>query len=136
MRTPVEVLQIYIELYRASLNRNRPMVATRFLVLSLSASLHLQLELIADFCRLRIRELNLHHLACKLDRDELSDAEEFHSLVSQLKRRYPLERAEQLLRQLNIELSEPSAAFESNEEFVANAFGMTLEELKTQVNNG
>ncbi len=133
MRQPIEVLAMYLELARASAKRQRPLVSARFLVLSMSMACQMGLERIARYCRTLILEQNPHHLVRNWLPSDGSDAENLLSLTQQLKRRYPLERAEQLLSQLNICVEDESHLFADHEEYAAHVLGETPQSIAAKL---
>ena len=62
MSRPVDVLGLYLHLARASLQRRRPHVSDRLLVIAGAVAAQMQLPKIAAYCRYKILKHNPRHL--------------------------------------------------------------------------
>ena len=91
----------------------------------------MQLVYIPQYCRLLILQENPHHLLLRLATfDEALQDESFVHLLKQLQRRYPQERAEQLLSQLAIELPSDEPERLTDEHYAAELLGVSLAEIQ------
>lgn len=133
MRRPIEVLGIYLHLVRASGHRRRPHVRDRLLLVSAEMAERQKLPRIAALCRHQILQHNAHHLIGHWPTvGEALQQPEFQQLLRQVRRRYPLERAEQLLVMLGIELGQERETYFSDEEYAAGLLGYSLERLEQE----
>jgi len=134
--SPSRLLATYLYLYRASQRRNRPLVATRMLVLSAMVAARMKLDYIPQFIRLLILDENPHHLLARLaTMEEALEDTDFLYMLKSLQRRYPLERAEQLLSQLEWEVPEGEHPFATTEHYAAHLLDTTLEDIVERVGN-
>ncbi len=127
------VLGLYLHLAHASRRRGRPHVADRLLVLAAATAATMGLDPLAAYCRELVLKHNPHHMIRRwpVVRDALEN-KDFQSLLKQLERRYSLERSEQLLAALEIELGRERAAYYSDYEYAAALLGTTVEQLDRQ----
>jgi hypothetical protein len=119
-------LSIYLHLAAASGRRRRPHVRDRFLLLAGVVATELNLDPIAAHCRKLVLQHNPQHLIRRWGtvRQALSD-EEFLCFLKQLRRRYPQEKAEQLLQSLDIDTTSERRAYYSDYEYAAALLGTT-----------
>ena len=129
MGDAADLLAIYLHLARASALRRRPLVTDRLLVLAAVTALHAALPPIAACCRAKVLAHNKHHLIGKWDSvaDAVAD-EEFETFLQQLKRRYPPEKAEQMLASLGIDRAREREAYFHDGEYAAGLLGLTWEQ--------
>lgn len=134
MSAPVDLLGLYLHLARASQQRNRPHVRDRLLVLAGVIAQRMELSSVAAYCRKLILEHNPGHLVGRWPNLEsaLADSDFLH-LLRQLQRRYPQERAEQLLENLGVQQARERAAYYTDEEFAAAMLGQTVESMRAAV---
>ncbi|MCO6459572.1 MAG: hypothetical protein J5I93_30020 [Pirellulaceae bacterium] len=133
MTASIEALGIYLHLVRASGHRRRPHVRDRLLVIAADLAQQQQLPRVAALCRRLILDHNAHHLIGHWP--TVADARQqaaFQNLLRQIQRRYPLERAEQLLSLLAIERGREREAYFSDEEYAAALLGYSLERLEEE----
>lgn len=109
MPDPTHALGVYLHLVRSAERRNQPFVCSRMFVLAGTAAADLQLAPLANYCRKQILRHNPRHMLGRWPSFEeaLLDTE-FLALVRQLRRRFPLEKAERMLETLGIEPEAPS----------------------------
>ena len=130
MRRPVEILGIYLHLARASGQSNQPHVRDRFLVICASMAHRLKLHTVAASCRAKVLDHNPNHGIGRCENmEEAMDSIDFLSLLKQIQRRYPLEKAETMLDNLGIELANERDAYFSDEEYAAALLGESLDSL-------
>lgn len=133
MDSPVELLGIYLHLARAAAQRKRPLVRDRLLVLAAAIAADLRLPAVAACCRARVLQHNPGHLLAQFATlDEAAESEEFTALRRQLARKYPPEKAEQLMQSLKINWQTERAAYYDDEEYAAALLGLTVADLVRQ----
>jgi len=126
----VRELGIYLHLARASELRRRPMVRDRLLVICAGIASEIGLAPIAAFCRHKILQHNASHLLRRWPTlEEAMEEESFLTYFRQILRRYPLEKAEQMLVSLGIEMAREREAYFSDYEYAAAILGVTPAEL-------
>jgi hypothetical protein len=126
MTDPGHLLATYLHLAAASQRRRRPHVRDRFLLLAGIIALDLGFDAVAAECRRLVIAHNPQHLVRRWGTlREALDAEDFRSLLRQLQRRYPQERAEQLLASLEIDTARERQAYYSDYEYAAALLGTT-----------
>lgn len=131
MAAPIELLGLYLHLARAAELRRRPLVRDRFLVLSAALAAQIDLQPIAQHCRMRVLAHNPGHMLAHWPTVARALAEpDFHSLLNQLLRRYNKEKAEQLLQSLGIERGAERAAYYSDGEYAAGLLGESWDDLQ------
>ncbi len=131
MSDPGYLLSIYLHLAAAGQRRHRPHSRDRLLVIAGSIAARMGLELVAANCRHLVLESNSKHLIRRWGSigEALRD-EEFLCLLKQLQRRYPQEKAENMLQSLGIELGNERATYFSDLEYAAALLSTTPEELQ------
>ena len=123
-------LGLFLHLVRASELRQRPMVRDRLLVLAGVIATDMGLWQIAAYCRHRVLEHNGQHLLRRWPTMEAAiNSEEFQLFLTQLRRRYPLEKAERMLDSLGIDMGRERDAYYSDHEYAAALLGTTPDEL-------
>lgn len=130
MDDPIVILSQYLHLARASQQRNQRQVCDRLLVLSGCFATQLKLYRIAALCRKRVLEHNPGHMLRRWESvDEALANEDFHAFLRKLQRRYPRERVEHLLNELNILIAGERDCYYSDEEYAASLLGSSPEKL-------
>ena len=130
MPSPVAILGTYLHLARASAQRLRPHVRDRLLVIAGSIAARMQLPRIAAYCRHLILQHNPQHLLARWpDFETAMDDENFLALLRQLQRRYPQEKAEQMLATLGVFLGRERDAYFTDEEYAASLLGTSTEKI-------
>lgn len=120
------LLATYLHLAAASQRRRRPHVRDRLLLLAGVVALDLGYDAIAAECRKRVLAHNPQHLVRRWTTlREALDTEDFCSLLRQLQRRYPQEKAEQLLAALDVDTARERQAYFSDYEYAAALLGTT-----------
>ena len=136
MAGSVDHLGIYLHLARASDQRRRPMVRDRLLVLAGALAAEMKLAAVAAYCRQQVLEHNPCHLVRRWPTLSAAlDDDDFKSHRAQLKRRYPREKAEQMLDSLGIQLANERDTYFSDFEYAAAIMGTTPDALDEQFGN-
>ncbi len=126
MTDPGSLLSTYLHLAAASQRRRRPHVRDRFLLLAGVIALDLGLDAIAAECRRLVMAHNPRHLVRRWGTLRAAlETDDFRSLLRQLQRRYPQEKAEQLLLALEIDTARERQAYYSDYEYAAALLGTT-----------
>jgi len=130
MMSPGNLLAMYLHLAAASHRRRRPHVRDRFLLLAAAAAAELGLSPVVAHCRKLVLEHNPRHLIGRWPtvQQALID-EEYLCFLRQLRRRYPQEKAEQLLQSLESDAENERRAYYSDYEYAAALLGTTTEAL-------
>lgn len=133
MGDAADLLSIYLHLARASAQRQRPLVTDRLLTLAAYTALRAGLHPIAACCRAKVLGHNRHHLLGKWESvsDALGD-ENFMNVLHQLERRYPPEKAEQMLTSLGIDRARERQAYFHDGEYAAALLGLGWDECVRQ----
>ena len=136
MSPDIELLGIYLHLSRASQQRGQHIKRDRFLVLSAGIAAGLGLVTITAYCRKLVLEHNPGHMLRHWSSVEeaITDAD-FLNFCRILRRRYPREKAEQLLIELGIDCEGERAAYYSDEEYAAALLGTNPAQIARQVEN-
>ena len=121
-------LGMYLHLAQASLRRRRPLVRDRLLVLCSVLAANNRMEKLAAYCRAEILRHNPRHLIGKWPTvgEALLD-DEFLALLHRVRTEYPMERAEQLLDSLGIEIGNERETYYSVREWAAAILNMSSE---------
>ncbi|MHB8970981.1 MAG: hypothetical protein ACYC3X_11200 [Pirellulaceae bacterium] len=126
MSDPGQLLSTYLHLAAASQRRRRPHVRDRFLLLAGVVAIEMQLDPVAAYCRKLVLQHNPQHLVRRWSSlRQAVDDEEFLCFLKQLRRRYPQEKAEQLLQSLDIDVESERRAYYSDYEYAAALLGTT-----------
>ena len=126
MSSPVAILSTYLHLARASAQRQRPHVRDRLLVIAGTIAVRMALPRVAAYCRHVILQHNRQHLLGRWpDMETALEDENFLALLRQLQRRYPQEKAEQMLATLGIVVDRERDAYFTDEEYAASLLGTT-----------
>lgn len=130
MEKPIDLLGMYLHLARASELRRRPQVRDKLLIVAGAIAAQIRETRIAAYCRHQVLQNNPGHLIRRWPTigDALQESDFLHFL-KQLQRRYPLEKAEQMMSDLNIEMAQERAAYFTDEEYAAALLGVNLETL-------
>jgi hypothetical protein len=130
MKSPAELIAMYVQLARVSGMRGRPYVQDRLLLCAAIIASQAELPKAAACCRDRILRHNPQHWLGRYDDVEQALADDDSiGLVRQAQRRYPPERAEQLYDTLGLSLEEERSRHLSEEAFLAAALGVNRFEL-------
>jgi len=126
---PSYKLGVFLHLAQASQRRRRPLVRDRILVLAGAVAANLNLPRLAAYCRREILKNNPHHLVGHWASfaEALID-DEFIGFLNNLRRRYPVERAERLLATLGIELGNERETYFNDAEYAAAILGVPASE--------
>jgi hypothetical protein len=131
MTDPGYLLSVYLHLAQASHRRRRPLVRDRLLVLVAAIAATMQLDALADYCRQQILDHNPHHLIGHWSTvREAMEAEDFHTYLKQVERRFPQEKAERMLDTLGIQLGRERESYYSDYEYAAALLGTTPAEIE------
>ncbi len=130
MSTGVYDLGLYLHLARASEVRRQLLVRDRFLVIVAALAVEQELPLIAAHCREKILEHNPGHLLRHWPSVPAAIEDDlFTTYLKQMRRRYPREKAEQMLASLGLEMARERDTYYSDFEYAAALLGSTPEEL-------
>jgi hypothetical protein len=134
MPADIELLGIYLHLSRASQQRRQQIKRDRCLVLSATIAEKLGLNTIAAYCRKLILDHNPGHMVGHWSsiEDAMTNAD-FLNFVRIVQRRYPLERAEQMLLEMGISGEGERSAYYTDGEYAAALLGTNLDEIERQV---
>lgn len=125
MSGTADMLGMYLHLARASGLRRRPQVRDRLLILAGTEAVEMALPRIAETCRRLVLEHNPQHLVKRWPTLEAAMREEDYQIfLRQLRRRYPREKVEELVRSLGIELGRERETYYSDEEYAAALLGL------------
>jgi hypothetical protein len=92
---------------------------------------------IAALCRMKVLQHNHGHMLRRWETFALAAADgDFRQFHKQLERRYPPEKAEQLLQTLQIDWAAGRAAYYSDEEYAASIWGLTPAQLAEMFPDG
>ena len=128
-----EQLGVYLHLARASGQRRRPMIRDRLLVLAGAIAAELELDAVAAYCRYQILEHNPRHFVRRWPTFSVAlEEEDFQGHRKQLQRRYPREKAEQMLESLGIQMAREREAYFTDYEYAAAILGTTPEALEKE----
>ena len=131
MDSNVELLGLYLQLARAATIRQELHARDKLLVIAGMIAVHLELPAVAAFCRYRVLEHNSRHLIRRWqDLATALDQHDFQTLLKQLQRRYPREKAENMLTTLGIEMGQEWKTYYSAEEYAASLLTTTTETLE------
>jgi hypothetical protein len=132
MALDIRQLATYLHLARASEMRQRMLVRDRLLVIAGAMAQAAALPRIAALCRTKILEHNPNHMVRRWEGFQAMAADaQFQPFLAQLQRKYPSEKAEQLLQSLGIEMANERDAYYSDEEYAASIWGVSLARLET-----
>jgi hypothetical protein len=125
MSDPSYQLGVYLHLAKAAERRRRPLVRDRMLLLAGVTAANMQVATLAKHCRREILQHNPQHIIGHWATfpEALVD-DEFLALLRQLRRRYPLEKAERLLDSLGVEMANERDAYYSDLEYAAAILGL------------
>lgn len=120
MSTPAHLLGLYLHLAEASQRRGQRQVRDRMLVIAGTIAARMNLPDIDLHCRRIVLAHNPQHLVRRWPTlsDALGDSDFLHFL-KQLQRRYPQERAEQMLLNLGLDMARERESFASDTEYAA-----------------
>lgn len=131
MDKPIDLLGMYLHLARASERRRRPHVRDKLLIVAAAIAEQIRESRIAAYCRHQVLCNNPGHLIRRWPTvAEALQESDFLHLLKQLQRRYPLEKAEQMLADLNIEMARERAVYFNDEEYAAALLGVNLDTLQ------
>ena len=126
-------LAIYLHLARASEQRRRPLVRDKLLVLAGVTAAERGLDLVAACCRRKVLSHNAGHLVSQYPTLSVALADErFQTFLRQLRRNYPVEKAEHMLNSLGIQLAGERQAYYTDHEYAAALLGTTPDALEAQ----
>ncbi len=132
MDSNIKLLGLYLQLAKAAGRRQQLHVRDKLLIIAGIIAVRLELLTVAAYCRHEVLSHNKQHLVGSWR--DLSAAlleEDFDSLLKQLQRRFPQEKAEQMLVTLEIEMGREWETYYSAEEYAASLLGTTVDQLQT-----
>ena len=126
-------LALYLHLARASEVRRQMLVRDRLLVIVASLAEAERLPLIAACCRHKVLQHNPGHLLRHWPTvSEAAEDNLFTTFLKQMWRRYPREKAEQMLAALGLDMARERETYYSDFEYAASLLGTTPDELTEQ----
>lgn len=124
----VKELVLYLRLAQAFKQKRRMPDRDRALVLAGTCAAILKMNSVDDFCRKIILQNNHGHMMKRWDSfAEAIHMEDFGIFVKQLRRRFPIERAENFLLQLKYVCDVVREDYDSDEAFAAAVMGVDHE---------
>ena len=131
MDNNIELLGMYLHLARASKIRQQFHIRDKLLIIAGMISVHLQLPIVAAYCRYQVLTHNAQHLVRRWqDFEQALQQEEFHSLLKQIQRRFPQEKAERMLVTLGIEMGQEWETYYSAEEYAASLLDTNTDQMQ------
>ena len=128
MSKPIDILATYLHL--ASVHGKRRFMADRdrFLVISAVIAEKMKMFRVAAYCRHLILENNPGHMLRRWTTVKLAlEDTDFLHFLKQIQRRFPQERAETMLAEMNIDRSNERDAYYSDEELAAALLGIKVD---------
>lgn len=130
MLPTVDQLGVYLHLARASGLRRQPLARDRLLILAGALAEQLDLPRVAAYCRREVLMHNPGHMIRRWPSFVAAMADEdFLHLYRQIQRRYPQEKAEQMLASLGIEMGRERETYYSDAEYAAALLGISTASL-------
>ena len=132
MDSNIKLLGLYLHLAKAAGIRQQLHVQDKLLIIAGIIAVRLELLTVAACCRHEVLSHNKQHLIGRWQ--DLSTAlpeDDFDSFLKQLQRRFPQEKAEQMLVTLGIEMGHEWETYYSAEEYAASLLGTTVDQLQT-----
>lgn len=130
MADNIDHLALYLHLARASELRRRPLVRDKLLVIAAASAVEAGLSRIAALCRQKVLTHNPGHMFRRWNSvEQAADADDFQWFLKQLQRRYPPEKAEQMLQSLEVHIDGEREAYYDDEEYAASIWGLTVAHL-------
>ena len=132
MSQPIDILGTYLHLAAQHGKRLLMPDRDRFLVISAVIAQKIGLFRVAAYCRYLILENNPGHMLKRWTTLKLAlEDSDFLHFLKQVQRRFPQERAEQLLvGEFNIVRANERAAYYDDEEYAASLLGIEVEWLR------
>ncbi len=131
MTTSIDELSVYLHLARALWRKKKMSDRDRVLILAAVTSELLRMPFISDYCRQLVLENNHGHMLRHWESvaDALGDPDFLH-FFKQVKRRFPLEKAESLLNEFGVDRANERSTYYSDAEYAAAILDVDLEWLK------
>ena len=132
MDSNIKLLGLYLHLAKAAGIRQQLHVQDKLLIIAGIIAVRLELLTVAACCRHEVLKHNKQHLIGRWH--DLSTAlpeDDFDSFLKQLQRRFPQEKAEQMLVTLGIEMGHEWETYYSAEEYAASLLDTTVDQLQT-----
>ncbi len=128
MKLVVQELALYLRLAQAFKNKMEMLNRDRALVLAGVCAAILEMKGIAAFCRKLILQNNHGHMMKRWPTfTDALQAEDFHVFLKQIRRRFPVERAEITLVELGYQCDIRPEDYNSDEEYAAAVMGVDHE---------
>lgn len=130
MDDAIQQLGIFLHLAQANKRRMRPLVRDRMLVLAGALAAEMDLSSIAGYCRSEILRNNPKHIVRRWPTITVAlDDNDFLFFLKQVRRRFPLEKAERELSVHGLEMAQERATYYSDIEYAAAILGKSPDEL-------
>jgi hypothetical protein len=124
-------LGLYLHLARASESRRQLLVRDRLLVIAAALAVTEQLPVIAAYCRWKILDHNPGHLVRRWQTMAAAvEDDAFQTFLKQMRRRYPREKAEQMLDALGLDMARERETYYSDYEYAAALLGEAPRDLE------
>lgn len=131
MDSNIKLLGLYLHLAKAAGMRQQSHVRDKLLIVAGIIAVRLELPTVAACCRHEVLSHNKQHLIRRWqDLGSALPDDEFDSLLKQLQRRFPQEKAEQMLVTLGIEMGQEWETYYSAEEYAASLLDTTVDQLQ------
>ena len=131
MDSNVKLLGLYLHLAQAAEIRQQLHVRDKLFIIAGMIAVRLELPTVAAFCRHEVLSHNRQHLIARWqDLSTALPADDFDSFLKQLQRRFPQEKAEQMLVTLGIEMGQEWETYYSAEEYAASVLNTTVDQLQ------
>lgn len=125
MRDEIDQLATFLYLANANWKKLQMSDRDRLLVLSAIQAADLGFPSIAAFCRQLVLKNNPGHMLRRWDTvEEALTTEDLHVFLKQLRRRFPVERAETMLSEIGIQLANERATYYTPFEYLTSIMGV------------
>jgi hypothetical protein len=125
MRDEIDQLATFLYLANANWKKLQMSDRDRLLVLSAIQATDLGFPSIAAFCRQLVLKNNPGHMLRRWDTvEEALKSEDLHVFLKQLRRRFPVERAETMLAEIGIQLANERATYYTPFEYLTSIMGV------------
>ena len=127
MSEPIDILATYLHLADRHGKRRFMADRDRFLVISAVIAQKMRMYRVAAYCRYLILQHNPGHMLRRWTTVKLAlDDSDFLHFLKQIQRRFPQERAENMLVEMDFERANERAAYYTDEEYAAALLGIDL----------
>ena len=125
MKDEIDQLATFLYLANANWKMLQMSDRDRLLVLCAVQAADLGFPSIAAFCRQLVLKNNQGHMLRRWDSvEEALEDEDFHTFLKQVRRRFPVERAETMLNEMGIQLSNERNTYYTPFEYLSSILGV------------